>query len=167
MKNVPGYPYNFTAGFTLIELLVVTTIMAALVGIGIANYNNFNNNQSVKQAAMTVKNNIRFAQSQASSSLKPAGCAGANTLSGYEVGMVDSSTYRVRASCSDGNFYNSTNYKLPQNITFSGFPGNILFRTNNRGVTNAGDIFVTGPDSIMYKITVSGSGDVDGPIKQP
>lgn len=51
---------NKEAGFSLIELLVVITIMGILLTLSIPAYRNFNEEQSVNQAASKVKDDIQF-----------------------------------------------------------------------------------------------------------
>ncbi len=51
---------NKEAGLSLIELLVVITIMGILLTLSIPAYRNFNEEQSVNQAAIKVKDDIQF-----------------------------------------------------------------------------------------------------------
>lgn len=60
------------AGFTLIELLITVTIMALLVGGGVAAYNNFNENQKLSQGTNYIKGILRKAQSKTSVGEKPS-----------------------------------------------------------------------------------------------
>lgn len=51
--------------FTLIELLVVITISAMVMGLTTASFLTFERNQKLKNAAATLKNDLRFVQSKA------------------------------------------------------------------------------------------------------
>lgn len=62
------------SGFTLIEILVVVAIMAILTGGAIVAYNNFNQSQTVKRAALQVKTDLRESQNRAVSGLKHDDC---------------------------------------------------------------------------------------------
>jgi prepilin-type N-terminal cleavage/methylation domain-containing protein len=61
-------------GFTLIELLVVMAIIGLLTGGAIVAYNNFNQAQTVRRAALQVKTDLRESQNRAVSGLKHEIC---------------------------------------------------------------------------------------------
>lgn len=58
-------PLHAPLGFTLVELLVVVSILAILLSIGIASYNNFNKSQQLKQAQENISATIKLAQTRA------------------------------------------------------------------------------------------------------
>ena len=53
------YPIS-KSGFTLIELLVVITISAMVMGLTTASYLTYERNQKLKNAAATLKTDLRF-----------------------------------------------------------------------------------------------------------
>lgn len=136
-------------GLTLIEILVSVVILTTVIGIGVAGYNNFNENQKVKQAALTVKNNLRFAQEKANSAIKPNTGGVEENKDCYKLQLYrfliapphqhlndDPATYEISARCScDPNdicddtagpgsnldFYDSQIYKLPSSVFFTEF----------------------------------------------
>lgn len=115
---------SFRRGYTLIELLVVIGVMFLLSGSLIANYNGFNDNQKLKQAALALKNTLRGAQSRALSGQKPT--SGCTQFVGYEISFTETS-YSLQARCSDGLAGEVTSITLPSGITFSPVPASILF----------------------------------------
>lgn len=135
---IPKYMKKSCPGFTLIELLVVISIIGILFTIGIAAYSEFNRGQILSQAAKNFKNDLRQAQSKALSGEKPAGCTIA--LTGYQVTFTANS-YTLNALCPNTVLVKTTS--LPQNVTFSGSPGNILFKVLTQGVEGAQTITLT------------------------
>ena len=82
-------------GFTLIELLIATAIFSIVTGGGIASYNQFNQREKLKAAALEVKTYLRKAQTNAMAGVKddsPAGCAG-QPLDGWCVDLFRGYTY--------------------------------------------------------------------------
>ena len=67
----------FNKGFTLIELLVVITLFGIISSLIVASYLTFDNNQKIRSAAQTLKNDLRFAQNKAL-----AGDKGVSNVSG-------------------------------------------------------------------------------------
>ena len=62
-------------GFTLVELIVAICIAMIVTGLILVNYNTYNDKQRVKQAAYTLKNDLRYIETKASSGEKPqSGC---------------------------------------------------------------------------------------------
>lgn len=142
--------------FTLIELLVVISIIGILFTIGMAAYNEFNRGQILSQAAKNFKNDLRLAQSKASSGEKPAGCIG--TLSGYQVTFTANS-YTLNALCPNTVLVKTT--PLPQNVTFSPVPTTpILFKVLAQGVSQGVTIILSAFDKTQ-QITVGISGGIN------
>lgn len=139
-------------GFTLIELLIVTSIIGLLLSIGVASYNTFNRRQMIRETALDLLNNLRFAQNKASSGEKPAGCA---TLEGWKLEFV-SGGYQIKAVCTNGEF-GSKNFSFPDAVSKTSGPSSFLFKVLAQGVVEGGEIVLTGfGRTYQIKVTVSG-----------
>lgn len=146
-------------GFTLLELMVSISIGMLTIGAIIANYNGYNNRQSLKQAALTLKNNLRFAQAKAFSGEKPA--SSCTELVGWRVSFA-SGSYTMQAECApQGLQGTSTTMTLPSGITFSPIPAAITFRVLSRGsdLTAAGFLNLVGFNQ-TYTLEISPGGDI-------
>lgn len=149
-------------GFTLLELIIVMTIGTVLLSMGIASFNNYNNLQKVKQAALTLRNNLRLAQTYAISAEKPAGCA--SPLDGYLVSFPTNDSYTIRPQCNGAAGNPVVTYAIPDPLTFSAYPASILFRVLTAGTNLAGatPITISGFGSTAT-VTVYPSGDIKYP----
>lgn len=78
------------SGFTLIELIAAVTIVSVVLAIGIASYSAFHARQKVRQAALTLKNNLRLAQNYSSSGVLPSVCTA--ELNRYQVRFTNNPT---------------------------------------------------------------------------
>jgi len=169
---ISRYPDIPIRGFTLIELIVTTTIILILTGVGIAAYNNFNETQILKQAALDLKNNLRFAQTKALAGEKVCGpdfCGGADTdcgneddelpLSGWEV-KFNADNYEIYGVCQDKTFNSKTYYySNDQKIRVSPLPLDLRFKAAPLEVLNPGDICLSGFNK-KYKLSVTLSGEI-------
>lgn len=152
-------------GFTLIELLVSVAIVIVVTGGVIVNYNTFNDSQRTRAAALTVKNNLRFAQSRATNGEKPA--AGCTTLVGYEVRFT-ASAYTVQARCDPEELIEGSDqtYPLESGMTFSPIPPTMVFTVLSRGIDTDATIIVVGVNR-SYQFGVARSGDMSDIIRTP
>lgn len=99
-----------SGGFTLIELLIVITIFVLVGSIITAAYLNFERSERLRNAALTLKSDIRFAQNNAVSGVKigdevpPAGCPDASTLVGWYVKVTapGNTSYSISGVCLTG-----------------------------------------------------------------
>ncbi|MBI5448718.1 prepilin-type N-terminal cleavage/methylation domain-containing protein [Candidatus Gottesmanbacteria bacterium] len=147
------------SGFTLIELIVTIGISLLAVGGLIVNYNNYNDNQRLKQAALTMKNNLRYAQTLAASSKKPT--SGCTELVGYTVQFTDS-TYTVVAECTEGAVGDALSTALPSGITFSPVPASFVYGVLTRGLLSSDAVTITMVGIVKsYRIQVSTGGDIN------
>ena len=158
--------YNY--GFTLIEIMVSVTILISLTGFLVAGYSRFNSSQTVTQAALTLKTNLRAVRTAAASGVKPAGC---DTLVGYIVKFVNSSpaTYTAQAVCAVGEIDETTTYTLPAGISISVAPaGSITFYALNQGTAEEKILTLTGGSTDKtVQIKVSASGSVEDVVSTP
>lgn len=144
-------------GFTLIELIVSIAILMLLMAGLLASYNNYNQGQVLKQAAQTVKANLRLGQSKALSALKPA--SGCTQLQGYTVSFTPTS-YSIQAQCTEGLVGTSTSLSLPTNVSFSPVPASFVYGVLTRGLlnTNSSVSILLSGYSRSYQLSIEPNG---------
>ena len=148
-------------GFTLIELLISISIMAILVTGAVSNYNRYNSHEKIQQTALNLQNDLRYAQNQAVSGVKPSGCT---TLVGYEVRFLSSTQYSSQADCQpEGLVSPASTVTLSNGVVIVGSPSDILFGVLSRGTLTADTniIFTDSSSSYYYEVTVSQSGNIN------
>ena len=148
-------------GFTLIEVVVSIAIGLLATSFILANYNSYNDTQSLKQAGLTLKNNLRFAQTKSSSGVKPS--TPCTQLNGYSVTFLTSS-YAIQASCNpEGVTGTILTVTLPPNVSFITLPNPSTFSFNvlSRGTSldSPLTIVMTGYGR-NYTLIVSPGGDI-------
>ena len=147
-------------GFTLIELIVAVSISLFVTGLLVINYNSYNTNQSLRQAALTLKNNVRFLESKAANGEKPA--AACPTLTGWAITFAASS-YSYRASCGGVLTGTSTVVSLAPSLLFSPIPspGTVTFNVLTHGTTLTSplSVIIVSPDK-QYTVQINPSGDI-------
>ncbi len=152
-------------GFTLIELMVTIGLFMLAIGGVLANYNGFHTRQKVKQAALTFKEQLRFAQSDAVTGKKPTDITiTCNILNGYQVSFTNETTYTVVTVCDDNALTDASEiqtYTLPSSIKIVLPATTITFQSLNGKINTGTDVSYTlTGDNVSYKITVSSSGDI-------
>lgn len=154
-------------GFTLIEVIVTVAISLLVTGFIIVNYNSYNDIQLLKQSALTLKNNLRFAQSNAFSGEKPTSAAPSpapaicTTLVGYTITFA-ASGYVLQALCNpEGLQAAVVSVVLPSGVSFSPPPSAITFNSLSRGTSldTSENIILSGFGK-LYTLEVSPSGDI-------
>ncbi len=117
--------------FTLIELLVVVSLILILTAATIPNYNNYLDNQMLKQAQEAVKNDLRSVQNRALTGTN------ADTVDYWGIKFFsNTNTYRIISGSGNPNCSTFTNtsgapsQRLPANTTI-GTNGCVFFSTNN------------------------------------
>jgi len=88
-------------GFTLIEVLITILVISIFLGVSLASYRDFSRRQQVKVLKREITSDLRIAQKNAISGVKPTGCTG--SLEGYSFEVVSGSPilYEVNAICTD------------------------------------------------------------------
>lgn len=139
-------------GFSLLELLVVAGLFALTATVISVGYNGFSRRQLLTNAVSGLKNDLRFAQSQATSGVKDSGaCTSNSILKGWyvEVNLVTTgpspknNTYNIKSSCI--NLYSGTNITSPCDGTIksANFECVYLYKT------------VTLPDNVEFSTPAS------------
>lgn len=135
--------------------------MLVLSGLLIAGYGNYNNSQSVVQAASTVISNLGNARTNAKFGVKPFGC---DSLVGYEVDFsTDNKTYTTRPVCMVSGVQQEVGalqaYTLSGGVTFSSHPSFFIFQVLGQGASSAESIILSGNNNTAT-VVVSLSGDM-------
>lgn len=142
-------------GFTILELLVAMGVILLVSGGVVAAFNNFNEGQQVRQAALTMKGNLRLAQNKALSGEKPA--SGCTTLVGYTMSFT-STSYMMRALCSEGSVGESTTTTLPTGVSFLPVPASFTFAVLTGRIASDRTLTVSGVSTTAnVQITAGGS----------
>jgi len=92
----------FSPAYTIIEMVVVIFIIFTITALGVANFRGFNRRAEFSRVLNNIVLDMRLAQEQALSGIKPAGC---NVLDGYVFQRQAASGYRIFASCDGGGSY--------------------------------------------------------------
>lgn len=148
-----------TTGFTLLELLVSITILMVITGGLLTSYNAFNDKRRVKETAVTLKTDLRFAQNKAISAMKPS--SNCTVLKGYKLTFT-LTTYIVQPTCTGsgtpGPLLTTT---LPTGITFSPIPDTFTFGVLTQGITSTPSITITLVGlTTSYRLLIAPNGDI-------
>ncbi len=163
------------AGFTLIELLITISIMALVMGGGIAAYLAFQSRQEVLAAAKNIQQLVRTTQGKARVRETPTdpACNGANKLQGYRIKLTGGSI-RIIALCGPtfGSFGESVEVyreNFPAGVTYSGSsPTDIDYYTLYKGVyiypsgppSSTLEFISTSDSNLKYRFTVNNGGSI-------
>jgi prepilin-type N-terminal cleavage/methylation domain-containing protein len=155
-------------GYTLIEILVALTIIGLLFGFGYASFRDFSRRQAVKDAAKIIQGDLRLAQENAISGLKPegvGGCGTSNTLNSYGFRIVSASEYIIEANCgvTPAPFIKDVN--LPTGITIqtplpSVLEFKVLGQGTNVGSTNWTLTLIQSGTTNTTTVTVTAGGEI-------
>jgi type II secretory pathway pseudopilin PulG len=138
----------------MIELLVAMTILLLLSAAIIARFQTFDNKQVVKQAAATLKTNLRKAQNASVSGKKPA--SGCSQFLGFAVTFT-ANDYTIGASCTEGLAGTLDVITLPVGVTFQPIPATVLFRSLSGTVAASTPLVLTGKNtSVTTMVDPSG-----------
>lgn len=144
-------------GYTIIELLVAMTILLLLSAGMIARFQTFDNKQVTRQAAATLKTNLRKAQSATVTGKKPT--AGCSQFLGFAVTFT-ANDYSIQASCSEGLAGSLDVVTLPVGVTFNPVPATLLFKSLTGGLTTTVSLILTGKNTSV-STTVDTSGRIE------
>lgn len=147
-------------GFTLVELLVVISILLTLLSLGIASYTRFNRRQRLFQAALTLKSDLRFAQTKAISIEKPE--SGCSTFDGMRISF-SATQYATDHLCTPEGAVGTQDLSyLPYNITFSSVPSTFTFGAGHGKTSLASDMLIVLTNGLeSYGVTVSTNGNIN------
>lgn len=145
-------------GFTMIELVITVGISMLLIGGIVVNYNSFNDDQVLKQAGLTLKNNLRLAQVKTTSVEKPE--SGCTQLVGYTV-TFSLSSYATQAQCTEGLVGDIATVVLPSGVTFSPIPSAMTFAALTNTLLSGSSVDVTMQGrSKSYLLQISSNGEI-------
>jgi prepilin-type N-terminal cleavage/methylation domain-containing protein len=156
MRRLNHRHNSLKAGFTLIELLVSVVIMITLLGGGIAAYINFNDRQTVLNAAKEVQLQLRAAQIKARAAERPEGC---DSLQAYAVRMNAGTNIVTTTAICANNEYPRDIKEINENVVVQD-TFDIRFLVLHGGVTNPGTIVLVGPAQ-NYAIQVTQGGEIN------
>lgn len=159
-------------GFTLVEIIVVMGISALLLGVVVAGQREFSRKKTVDNEAASIISNLRQAQSQSTTGVKPKQptpnywyCTGSGRLDGYSVTFT-SSGYTIKAICSTpsnpGREVQISTHNFTQGITVTTYPSQpILFKSVGQG-TNLSSTQRVGLCAFGYgqEIVINEKGDI-------
>lgn len=151
--------YRNYSGFTLIELLVVISIITLLVIGATAGYGNYSNKNLLKQAALTLKNDLRLIQTNALSGKKPEGCT---KLSSYEISFTGSGYTLIPFCDPEGAIGSGITVTFPNGIimpTPTASPTHFLVLSNGTDISGFKTISLSGVAG-TYTIQIQSSGDI-------
>lgn len=144
-------------GFTIIELLVVMGVLVTITALLISNYNNFNAIEKLRQAGKTLKTDLRIAQTDATSGLKPTGCG---TLDGYQVTFT-SSSYALQAVCGGVATGPVSTITLSDQVTIPSPPAQPIFFRVLSGTIAAPLTITLSASSKTYQLQLNTGGDIN------
>ena len=145
-------------GFTLLEVLVAITTIVVVMAIASASYSRFNRKETLKQASLTLKSNLRSIQFRAINGQKPLSVS-CTQLDGYTITFAASS-YQYQASCTPAQAGAAIGtITLPRGVTFSPVPSAILYKVLGAGIDKSAVVVITmviGTDSYILHINPNG-----------
>jgi len=154
-------------GYTLVEILVALTVIGILFGAGFVGYRDFSRRQALAGAAKIIQGDMRKAQQNALSGIKPSDpkCNDPQTLIGYYFYVEPAgSGYNVQANCSGGQVQVGNDISLPEGITISvPTPNPILFQVLGLGTNISGSTTLTVTQALTgysATITIGSGGDI-------
>ncbi len=143
--------------FTLIETLVTVSLLLIITGFGLASYNNFHQEQLLKQAAEEVKTVLREAQNKALAGEKDSAC-GNKSLDYWQFEIADNTItkYKINGQCGDLEF-GKKEFQLPEGLIFfiTTIPLSIKFKPLGYGIDRNVTEFAISNLSNNKRITVS------------
>ena len=145
-------------GFTLFELIVAISILVLVFGLAIAGFNTFNKRERLRQAGLTLKANLRFAQTKALSVDKPT--SGCTAFTGMRISFTATS-YTISHTCTEGVVGTGETVTMQPGITLSPVPATFTF-IPLKGSTSlpAGQTLSITNTMFTYSLAISGNGDI-------
>lgn len=119
-------------GYTLIEILITLTILAIVFTVGYAGFRQFSLRQQMVGISKSVVSDLRLIQQKSSSGEKPSGST-CTSLNGYAFVYVSTTSYELRADCSNNANITFKAVTLPTGITLGVTTNRTLFRVLGKG----------------------------------
>jgi len=170
-------PAQVSKGFTLIELLIVISVITIITGAVVPSFNTYVDNQNVKQAQETVKDDLRSIQNkalngeQAQTELGPSsdekvafwGVEFTQGSASYDY-FISVNTSTCGAAGDDRRQEVSSSIILPGGSVVRSPSGCVFFSYENGDITETltGTVITVGPDNgeddVCRRISVSTNG---------
>lgn len=158
------------SGFTLIELIIVITVILVISVVTLLNYNSYTDRQRVKQAGLTLRSDLRLAQTKATSGQKPFVCDATTTLENYTVTFSDcggvGACYEIQPICTLSGVTVDTDDEitrvfLPTGVSFQSLYAPIAFFPVT-GVTDliSDQLIVLTGAGVTYTVVITPSGSI-------
>lgn len=129
-------------GFSLIELIVSVSVIMLITGGVVSAYNSYNDQQKIRQAALTLKADLRLAQASAAGGRIPT----SDTCTDF-VGMHvsgNSTSYTIAPQCSEGSGYDeASTTPLAPGLVLTFLPSSFIFYPLTRGVSEEAYITIS------------------------
>ena len=152
---------NRQTGYSLFELIISISIITIVFGLAVAAYNTFNKRERLRQSGLTLKANLRFAQTKSFSAEKPS--SGCTTYAGMRVTFTANS-YSIVHMCTEGAVGTPIDVTLPTDITFSPTPSTFTFLPLSRSTSLSADQSLILTKSVAtYTVVVSAVGTISNP----
>jgi len=149
-------------GFSLIEMIISVVILLLLLGLTLVGYGSYNEKHKVKQAALTLKSNLRMARMNAISGKKPSSCVTQGDMfEGYAVSFTQSSyTVVPRCHLSEEIIGEKVAVNLPTPITFSPVPSSFVYYPVTQGVSSGQSIILISGNTSVTLVIDGLSGEI-------
>lgn len=156
------YNIQYPRGYTLIELLVGITVISIVFSIGFAGYRQFSRRQALTGVSKNLSADLRLAQQLALTGQKPSGVT-CTVLNGYAFVVVSSSTYDLRADCTNNANLPFKTVNLPAGAALTASNTRTLFKVLGQGtnLTSNNVLRITSSgSSTAAQITVGTGGNI-------
>lgn len=156
------------AGYTLIELLMGLAIIGIVfAALGFASYRDYIRRQRVDGVQRDLISDLRIAQKNAASGIKPGGCAGVFAGFSFDTASCSGNVctqYTLSAVCGSGPSILFKSVSIVTGVTISKVNSPILFKSLSAGTDmSSSQIVISLVDTVNARtdtVTVLASGEI-------